>query len=92
MNRGSESLVESEFKELSNKLAAICFIGSVLFSFIIPKTGSKSMMIIGFTGMSLSFAVAYGLTYFENMSIPTVIFLSLYLFWFQCGPGPKPWS
>ncbi|KAF0992841.1 hypothetical protein HZS_1848, partial [Henneguya salminicola] len=69
----------------------VCFAGSVIFAGVIPFTGSKIMMIIGFSGMALSFGSAYTVHYLVYIPILTVIFLSLFLFWFQCGPGPKPW-
>lgn len=82
-----------QFVDLGNLIAFIvCYLGSVVFALIIPRTGAKKMMILGFVGMSLSFALAYVIYMVRNIPLITVILLSFFLFWFQAGPGPKPWS
>ncbi|KII62962.1 Solute carrier family 2, facilitated glucose transporter member 1 [Thelohanellus kitauei] len=91
----SEFIVAAGFDQIDLGILIIfivCFIGSVIFTFITPHVGSKQIMISGFTGMSISFGMAYTLYHISNIPLLTIILLSLYLFWFQSGPGPKPWT
>lgn len=71
-------------------LMLLGLLGSIIFAIIIPRVGNKPMMVYGHLMMALCFIIACYFSVHKVYPLVGLIFLSLYLFFFQSGPGSLP--
>uniref|UniRef100_A0A6B2FWV5 Solute carrier family 2, facilitated glucose transporter member 3 (Trinotate prediction) n=1 Tax=Myxobolus squamalis TaxID=59785 RepID=A0A6B2FWV5_MYXSQ len=68
-------------------LTHICLFGSLVFTPILTRFSQKTMILIGYCGMSIFFFGAFIAWILNAQSLIVIIFLGGFLFMFQSGPG-----